>query len=170
MAKISPKDPGTFELIDKGDYIFRGKRAKVEPPKTADQGWIYQVWFEIESGEFTGVPHYESYFTRSHFGDGLDGCRHVLGMLNAMGRIPDAKAQEFDSDLFETQGFADRFEGMVVDALVGGTVAYRTDKKVDPPRERARISKYFPAKGKPVPSSAEKKPVTKSDKEFDFSK
>ena len=166
MAKISPKDPGTFDLIDKGDYLFRGKRAKVAPPQDADQGWLYQVWSVIEGGEFDGVPHFESYFTRSQFGDGLDGCRHLLKMLNAMGRIPDAKAQEFDSDLFETQGFADRFESYVVDSLVGGTIIHKVDKKTD--KKWARISKYFPVKAKPAPSSVQTKPAPKSDKEFDF--
>ena len=148
MAKIEGKDPGTFALPDEGKYTVRITRGEYKPPRESGQGFIYQFWSKIEGGEFDGAQHFDSFFTRSQFGDGLDGARNLLQFGNKAGVLP----LEMDSDEFDSEAFAEKFVKKMQDRLVGVELKHVKDKK-DKDKVWARASKYYSVKdsnGKPL--------------------
>jgi len=142
MAKISGKDPGDFVMIEEGPHTFRVKTAKVNRPKEGQTGYLYLVESKVEGGELEGARHFESFFTHSSFGDGLDGARALLKFLNCCGALEET---EFDSDRFETEKFAVKFEKSVPDRIYGAEIKHKKDKEG---KEWARSVKYFNPKEK----------------------
>ena len=126
MAKISGKDPGDFVMIEEGQYLLRVKTARVNRPKEGQPGYLYLVESKVEGGELEGARHFESFFTHSTFGDGLDGARALLKFLNCCGALEDT---EFDSDRFESEKFAVKFEKSVPDRVYIAEIKHKVDKK-----------------------------------------
>jgi hypothetical protein len=126
MAKISGKDPGDFVMIEEGQHTFRVKTARVNRPQDGKQGYLYLVESKVEGGELEGARHFESFFTHSTFGDGLDGARALLKFLNCCGALEDT---EFDSDRFESEKFAVKFEKSVPDRVYIAEIKHKVDKK-----------------------------------------
>lgn len=156
MAKISGKDPGDFVQVDEGTYTLRVKTATVHRPKDDKQGYLYSVESKVEGGEFEGARHFESFFTHSSFGDGLDGARALLKFLNCCGALEDT---EFDSDRFETEKFAAKFEKSVPDRVYIAEIKHKKDKQG---KEWARSVKYLnPKEGKGATAA----PATKKEDE-----
>ncbi len=162
MPKIEGKDPGAFALPDEGKYIVRILRGEYKTPKESGQGFIYQFWSKIEGGEFDGVQHFDSFFTKSQFGDGLDGARNLLQFGNKAGVLD----SEIDSDEFESEGFAEKFCKKMQDRIVGIELRHVKDKK-DKDKVWARTSKFFSAKeaGKKGEEKPKKTPGFKLDDE-----
>ncbi len=128
MGKISGKDPGFFEVADEGEHRLRVKSAEVRPPQEDGQGWLYMARSTIEGGENDGYGHFEIFFTKSSFGDGLDGCRALLQFTaKGIGALDEKK--EYDSEIFETQKFADKWPSMVQDKPYKAKIKHRRDKK-----------------------------------------
>ncbi len=144
MGKISGKDPGFFEVADEGDHILRVKSAEARPPQKEGQGWLYMARSTIEGGENDGYGHFESFFTKSSFGDGLDGCRALLQFTVKIGALTEGK--EYDSEVFESQKFADKWPSMVQDKLYKANIKHRKQKDGD---IRARSVSYMSVKETP---------------------
>ena len=155
MAKISGKDPGDFVQLEDGQHTFRVKSAVVHRPKDNQQGYLYSCESKVEGGEYEGARHFESFFTKSQFGDGLDGCRALLKFLNCCGALEET---EFDSDRFETEKFAVKFEKSVPDRVYIAETKLKKDKQG---KEWARSVKYINPKetkgGGTVTASSTKK-------------
>lgn len=156
MAKISGKDPGDFVVIEEGQYLFRVKSARVNRPVEGKQGYLYLVESKVEGGELEGARHFESFFTHSSFGDGLDGARALLKFLNCCGALEDT---EFDSDRFESEKFAAKFEKSVPDRLYIAEIKHKKDKEG---KEWARSVKYMSPKESKGTASA---PAAKKEDE-----
>ncbi len=154
MAKVTGKDPGFFEVADEGEHRLRVKSAEVRPPQEDGQGWLYMARCTIEGGENDGYGHFESFFTKSSFGDGLDGCRALLQFTTKIGALTEGK--EYDSEIFETQKFADKWPSMVQDKPYKAKIKHRRDKKTG--EIRAKSVAYM---------SVDKTAKPKSKDEFD---
>ena len=151
--RIEGKDPGAFALPDEGKYLVRITRGEYKLPKESGQGFIYQFWGKIEGGEFDGVQHFDSFFTRSQFGDGLDGARNLLQFGSKAGVLPAI----IESEEFETEAFAEKLCKKIQDRIVGVEIKHVKDKK-DKDKVWARSSKFFSAKEEGKPAPKEEKP------------
>lgn len=152
--KIEGKDPGSFALLEEGKHVVRITRGDYKMPDNPSQGYIYQFWSKVEGGEQDGTQHFDSFFTKSQFGDGLDGCRNLLQFGVKAGVLPES----MDSDEFETESFASKFTKKIQDRLVGIEIKHVKDKK-DKDKMWARSAKYFSPKeqGKKAEAPKEKK-------------
>jgi hypothetical protein len=131
MAEVKPLFESNFNL-EPGKYLFRVKKAEAQDYniiKNKDgnafkdklgnvkQGVRYRIEAQVESGEFEGLKHWESFESRSKNGF---SARRLFGFLIKLGVIP-AK-ESYDDSVLEEMGFMKSFEEKCAEKLYGAKV------------------------------------------------
>jgi len=170
--KVKPQYKSDFDLPTEGIHILKVDDVKIEPSKDSVKN--FKVVAIVEGGDDDGRMAFDNFPLVSKK---LFGLSRLSGFLIKLGVLKEA--EEFDSDVFGTEKFENKFKVDVPGKIYGGRIKH---KKTDQGNVMANIAEYYTTKEamelmKSGPTTGEKskgkgkakeekEPETKEDEEW----
>lgn len=130
-----------FEALEEGYHIMKIEDASCEKDRGESKaGWLYKVTAQVQGGSNDGSKHWEHFPSQSKKNFGV---RRLIGFLEKLGVMTPGK--EYDSDMFETEGFERKFKSSVVNKLYGVQIKHVPSTK-DKNKMMANSVAYFTVK------------------------
>jgi hypothetical protein len=114
-----------YELVDEGPHIFSVETASGAKNEDIDKGWTFKIRTKVQGGESDGRSHFEQINTRFGGKVNKQGFKKLLGICFKVGLIP---PKDYDSDQFESEEFAKKFQGIIGKNL-GMDIFHQTSKQ-----------------------------------------
>jgi hypothetical protein len=130
-----------FEALEEGYHIMKIEDASCEKDRGEGKvGWLYKVTAQVQGGANDGSKHWEHFPSQSKKNFGI---RRLIGFLEKVGAMTPGK--EYDSDMFETEGFERKFKSSVVNKLYGVEIKHVPSMR-DKAKMMANSVRYFTVK------------------------